>query len=378
MIRQTARSFVDKEVIPAVKSWEEKGEIPRAVTRKMADLGFFGIPIPEEYGGAGMDYVSFALVVEEIARGCNSLRTTLSVQTSLAATTLNGFANQEQKEKYLTPTAQGRILGAWALTEPDAGSDAANQRTTAKLGGDEWVLNGSKRFISNGNVADYVVVFARQPGTKGHEGISAFLVEKGTPGFSVPNVETNTKLGLRASPTADLAFDDCRIPKENIIGKEGQGWEEAMYVLNHGRLGVAAGAVGVGQACLEASVSHAREREAFGRPIAAFQLIREMIAEMALEVEAARLLYLKAAWQRDQGVDNTLAVSFAKLFGAQMAMRCADRAVQIHGGYGFSGEYPVERHFRDAKILGIYEGTNEIQKLIIAREVIGELRKAQA
>lgn len=378
MIRETARSFVDKEVIPAVKSWEKKGEIPRAVTRKMADLGFFGIPIPEEYGGAGMDYVSFTLVVEEIARGCNSLRTTLSVQTSLAATTLNGFANEGQKEKYLTPTAQGKILGAWALTEPDAGSDAANQRTTARLDGEEWIINGSKRFISNGNVADYVVVFARQPGTKGHEGISAFLVEKGTPGFSVPNVETNTKLGLRASPTADLAFDNCRIPKENIIGKEGQGWDEAMYVLNHGRLGVAAGAAGVGQACLEASVAHAREREAFGRPIAAFQLIREMIAEMALDVEASRLLYLKAAWQRDQGVDNTLAVSFAKLFGAQMAMRCADRAVQIHGGYGFSGEYPVERHFRDAKILGIYEGTNEIQKLIIAREVIGELRKAQA
>ncbi len=378
MIRETARSFVDKEVIPAVKSWEEKGEIPRAVTQKMADLGFFGIPIPEEYGGAGMDYVSFALVVEEIARGCNSLRTTLSVQTSLAGTTLNAFASKAQKEKYLTPTAQGKILGAWALTEPDAGSDAANQRTTASLDGDEWILNGSKRFISNGNVADYVVVFARQPGTKGHDGISAFLVEKGTPGFSAPNVETNTKLGLRASPTADLAFDDCRIPEENIIGKEGEGWEEAMYVLNHGRLGVAAGAVGVGQACLEASINHAREREAFGRPIAAFQLIREMIAEMALDVEAARLLYLKAAWQRDQGVDNTLAVSLSKLFGAQMAMRCADRAVQIHGGYGFSGEYPVERHFRDAKILGIYEGTNEIQKLIIAREVIGELRKAQA
>lgn len=378
MIRETARRFVDKEVIPKVKSWEEKGEIPRAVTRKMADLGFFGIPIPEEYGGAGMDYVSFTLVVEEIARGCNSLRTTLSVQTSLAATTLNGFANEGQKKKYLTPTAQGRILGAWALTEPDAGSDAGNQRTTARLDGDEWVLNGSKRFISNGNVADYVVVFARHPGTKGHEGISAFLVEKGTPGFSVPNVETNTKLGLRASPTADLAFDDCRIPKENIIGREGQGWEEAMYVLNHGRLGVAAGAAGVGQACLEASVEHARERQAFGRPIGAFQLIREMIAEMALDVEAARLLYLKAAWQRDQGVDNTLAVSFAKLFGAQIAMRCADRAVQIYGGYGFSGEYPVERHFRDAKILGIYEGTNEIQKLIIAREVIGELRHSEA
>jgi alkylation response protein AidB-like acyl-CoA dehydrogenase len=378
LIRETARKFVDKEVIPNVKSWEEKGEIPRAVTDKLAELGFFGIPFPEEYGGAGLDYVSFALVVEEIARGCNSLRTTLSVQTSLAGTTLSAFGSEEQKKRYLTPIAQGKKLGAWALTEPDAGSDAANQRTTAVKDGDEWVLNGSKRFISNGNVADYVVVFARLPGTRGHEGICAFLVEKGTPGFTVTNVETNTKLGLRASPTADLAFDDCRVPEENIIGREGQGWDIAMYVLNHGRLGVAAGAVGVGQACLEASIEHARERRAFGRPIGAFQLIREMIAEMAMEVEAARLLYLKAAWMRDQGMDNTLAVSIAKLFGAQMAMRCADRAVQIHGGYGFSGEYPVERHFRDAKILGIYEGTNEIQKLIIAREVLGKLSKSEA
>ncbi len=378
MIRETARSFVDKEVIPHVKSWEEKGEIPRSVTQKMAELGFFGMPIPERYGGAGMDYVSFALVVEEIARGCNSLRTTLSVQTSLTATTLNGFGSEEQKREYLTPIAQGKKLGAWGLTEPDAGSDAANQRTTAVKVSHEWVLNGSKRFISNGNVADYVVVFARLPGTKGHEGICAFLVEKDTPGFSIPHVETNTKLGLRASPTADLAFDDCKVPEENIIGKEGQGWEIAMYVLNHGRLGVAAGAVGIGQACLEASVEHARERKAFGRPIGAFQLVREMIAEMAVDVEAARLLYLKAAWLRDQEVDNTLAVSIAKLFGAQMAMRCADRAVQIHGGYGFSGDYPVERHFRDAKILGIYEGTNEIQKLIIAREVVGRLSKSEA
>ncbi len=378
MIRETARSFVDKEVTPSVKSWEEAGEIPRTVTKKMAELGFFGIPFPEEYGGSALDYVSFALVVEEIARGCNSLRTTLSVQTSLAGTTLNAFGNAQQKETYLTPIALGTKLGAWALTEPDAGSDAANQRTTAVRDGDEWVLNGTKRFISNGNVADYVVVFAREQGTKGHEGISAFLVEQGMDGFSIPNVETNTKLGLRASPTADLAFDDCRVPADHLIGKDGQGWEIAMYVLNHGRLGVAAGAVGIGQACLEASVEHARERQAFGRPIGAFQLVREMIAEMAMEVEAARLLYLKAAWLRDQDVDNTLAVSISKLYGAQMAVRCADRAVQIHGGYGFSGEYPVERHFRDSKILGIYEGTNEIQKLIIAREVIGELRKAQA
>lgn len=378
MIRDTARAFVDKEVIPSVKAWEEEGAIPRSITRKMGDLGFFGIPIPEKYGGSGLDYVSFALVVEEIARGCNSLRTTLSVQTSLTATTLLAFGSEAQKSDVLTKLARGDILGAWALTEPDAGSDAANLRTTAVRDGDEWVLNGAKRFISNGNVADQVVVFAREPGTERQEGIAAFLVPRDAPGFQVTNVETNTKLGIRASPTADLAFDDCRVPAENLIGKRGEGWDIAMYVLNHGRLGVAAGAVGIGQACLDLSVAHARERRAFDRPIGAFQLIREMIAEMALEVEAARLLYLKAAWLRDQGEDNRLAVSYAKLFGAQMAMRCADRAVQIHGGYGFSGEYPVERHFRDAKILGIYEGTNEIQKMIIAHEVLGELRQAEA
>lgn len=378
MIRKTARAFVDKEVIPHVRAWEEKGEIPRSVIRKMAELGFFGIPIPEAYGGAGLDTVSFALVVEEIARGCNSLRTTLSVQTSLAGTTLLAFGSEDQKREVLTRLARGEALGAWALTEPDAGSDAANLRTTATRDGDGWVLNGAKRFISNGNVADYVVVFGREPGSKRQKGISAFLVPTDTQGFQVTNVETNTKLGLRASPTADLAFDGCRVPEESLIGKVGQGWEIAMVVLNHGRLGVAAGAAGVGQACLELSVEHARARRAFDRPIGAFQLVREMIAEMAVEVEAARLLYLKAAWLRDQGADNRLAVSLAKLFGAQMAMRCADRAVQIYGGYGFSGEYPVERHFRDAKILGIYEGTNEIQKMVIAHEVLGDLREAEA
>ncbi len=377
LIRETARAFVDKEVIPHVKGWEEKGEIPKSVTRRMGELGFFGIPIPEAYGGAGLDYVSFALVVEEIARGCNSLRTTLSVQTSLAGSTLLAFGSETQKEEILAPLARGEFLGAWALTEPDAGSDAANLRTTAKREGDEWVLNGAKQFISNGNVAEYVVVFAREPGTARQDGISVFLVKQGTPGFQITNVETNTKLGLRASPTADLAFDDCRIPADHLVGEEGDGWKTALYVLNHGRMGVAAGAVGIGQACLELSLKHARERRAFDRPIGAFQLIREMIAEMAVEVEAARLLYLKAAWLRDQDQDNRLAVSLAKLFGAQMAVRCADRAVQIHGGYGFSGDYPVERHFRDAKILGIYEGTNEIQKMIIAHELLGDLREEE-
>jgi butyryl-CoA dehydrogenase len=373
MVRDMARDFVDREVVPQAKEWEERGEIPRSVVDRMAKLGMMGAPIPQEYGGAGMDYVSFMLLVQEIARGSNSLRTTISVQVSLAESTLLKFGTEEQKQKYLVPLAKGERLGAWALTEPEAGSDAANQKATAVPEGDHYVVNGYKRFISNGNIADYVIVFARQPGTKREEGISAFLVEKGTPGFSVPRVESNSKLGLRASPTADLAFEDCQVAKDNLIGRQGQGWEIAMWVLNQGRLGVAAGAVGLGRACLEASVKYAKERRAFGRPIGSFQLIREMIAEMALEVEAAELLTLKAAHLRDMGQDNRLAVSLAKLYGAQMARRCAERAVQIHGGYGFIDEYPVERYYRDAVILGLYEGTNEIQKMIIAHEVLGDI-----
>ncbi|TLZ49780.1 MAG: acyl-CoA dehydrogenase [Methanobacteriota archaeon] len=350
LVRETARDFVDREIVPHVRDWEAKGEIPRSFYAKMAALGFLGAPVPEKYGGAGMDYVSFALLVEEISRGSSSVRTTVSVQTSLSETTL-----------MLVPLAKGEKLGAWALTEPQSGSDAAGLQTTAKLENGEWVLNGAKRFISNGSIADDLFVYAREPGSKRHEGLSCFLVPKRTKGFSVTNVETTTKLGLRASPTADLAFEDCRVPEGNLIGKRGNGWEQAMRTLNSGRLGIAAGAVGVARAALEAATKYAKERKAFGRPIGSFQLLREMIA----------LLTLRAANLRDLGVDNTMEVSMAKLFGAQMAMRVTDRAIQIHGGYGFSGEFDVERYFRDARVLGLYEGTNEIQKLIIADKILG-------
>ena len=375
LVRDTAREFVDREIIPFAREWEAKGEVPRTLYRKMAELGFLGAPVPEKYGGAGMDYISFALLMEEISRGSSSVRTTVSVQTSLSETTLMLFGNEAQKQRWLVPLAMGEKLGAWALTEPGAGSDAAALQATAELRKGEWALNGAKRFISNGSVADYVFVYAREPGTKRQDGLSCFLVPKGTKGFSVTNVETTTKLGLRASPTADLAFEDCRVPEENLIGKRGNGWEQAMKTLNSGRLGIAAGAVGVARAALEAAVKYAQTRKAFGRPIAAFQLLREMIAESAMEIDAARLLTLRAAYLRDQGVDNTTEVSMAKLFGAQMAMRVTDRAVQIHGGYGFSGEFDVERYFRDARILGLYEGTNEIQKLIIAEWVLGPSRE---
>jgi butyryl-CoA dehydrogenase len=285
------------------------------------------------------------------------------------------FGSEEQKRRWLVPLAKGEKLGAWALTEPEAGSDAANLQTTYREEGDEVVLNGQKRFISNGSIADFVQVYARKAGSKRHEGISVFMVPQGTPGFKVVHVETKTKLGLRASPTADLAFEDCRVPKENLIGKEGDGWNQAMKTLNSGRIGIAAGAVGVARAALEAAVKYAQERKAFNRPIGDFQLIREMIAESATEIDAARLLTLRAAHLRDLGVDNTKEVSMAKLFGAQMAMRVCDRAIQVYGGYGFSGEFDVERYFRDARVLGLYEGTNEIQKLIIAEKILGPTAK---
>ncbi|MGQ0796872.1 MAG: acyl-CoA dehydrogenase family protein [Methanobacteriota archaeon] len=375
LVQETARDFVDREILPHVREWESKGEIPRSFYDKMAKLGFLGAPVPEKYGGAGMDYVSFALLVEEISRGSSSVRTTVSVQTSLSETTLLLFGSETQRQAWLVPLAQGEKFGAWALTEPDAGSDAANLATTARPDGDAWVLNGRKRFISNGSLADYVFVYAREPGSRRHEGLACFMVPKGTEGFSVTKVETTTKLGLRASPTADLAFEDCRIPKDHLVGRAGNGWDQAMRTLNSGRLGIAAGAVGVARAALEASLRYVQERKAFGRPIGDFQLLREMIAESATEIDAARLLTLRAAHLRDLGQDNTKEVSMAKLFGAQMAMRVTDRAIQMHGGYGFSGDFDVERYFRDARILGLYEGTNEIQKLIIAERILGPSSK---
>ncbi len=371
LVQETARDFVDRELIPHVRAWEEKGEVPRSFYAKMAGLGFLGAPVPEKYGGAGMDYVSFMLLVEELSRGSSSVRTTVSVQTSLSETSLMWFASEEQKQRWLVPLAKGDRLGAWALTEPEAGSDAGNLQTTARLERGQWILNGQKRFISNGSIADLIQVYAREPGSKRHEGISLFLVPKDAPGFKVTHVETKSKLGLRASPTADLAFEDCRIPEENLIGKKGDGWTQAMKTLNSGRIGIAAGAVGVARAALEAATKYVKDRKAFGRPIGDFQLIREMIAQSAVEIDAARLLTLRAAHMRDQGLDNTLEVSMAKLFGAQMAQRVTDWAIQVHGGYGFSGEFDVERYYRDARILGLYEGTNEIQKLIIAERILG-------
>jgi butyryl-CoA dehydrogenase len=379
LVQKTARDFVDNEVKPYVRDWEIKGAVPDAIYRRMAELGFMGAPIPTEYGGAGLDPIAYAILTEELAKGCSSMRTSLSVNASLAGTTIYKFGSEDLKENWLTPLAKGTKMGAWALTEAQSGSDAAAMKTRATRRGKDYVLNGSKMWISNGAKADTVVVFASTDPKKKHEGISAFVVAKGTKGFRPGVIETTNKLGLRSSPTAELLFEDCVIPESQRIGKEGQGWEIAMHVLNHGRLSVSAGAVGIAQAALEASIDYAKKRVAFGKPIGAFQLVKAKLAEMATDVEAGRLLVWQAALAKqghEEGHvsydDWTLKVSKAKLFTAQMCVKVAEEAIQIHGANGYTNEYPVERYWRDAKICGIYEGTNEIQKLIIGRHLLGK------
>jgi alkylation response protein AidB-like acyl-CoA dehydrogenase len=374
LLIQTVREFVAKEITPHIEEWEEKGDVPDSVFRKLGAVGLLGAPIPTEYGGAGLDAVTYAMLTEELAKADSSLRTTISVNTSLFGMNVLLFGNEAQKKLYLPKISSGEKRGAWALTEPQSGSDAAGMRTTARKQGDKWVLNGHKMWISDGGKADYHVVYARtddfNPKTK-RDNISAFIVHKGDPGFKVGSVEAKTKLGLRASPTAELLYEDCTIPADRMIGAPGSGFDQFMKILNGGRLSVAAGAVGIAQAALDASIEYVRSREAFGKKIGEFQLVKEHIAYMALEVETMRLLVLKAAWMKDQGLDNRLAVSLAKLHAGEACTRVTERAVQLHGGNGFSGEYPVERYWRDSKIIGIYEGTNEIQKVIIGGEVLG-------
>ncbi len=379
LIRDMTREFVSRYITPdIVRTWERAGDHPHDIYVKMAEQGLLGAPFPAEYGGGGLDAVSYAILTEELAKGCSSLRTSISVHGSLCGSTIKYFANPAQKKRWLPDMATGKKLGAWALTEPNSGSDAAGMQTTAVKQGKTWVLNGTKAWISNGGLADNVIVYAKTNKDLKHRGISCFIVEKGTKGFECVGVETTTKLGLRSSPTATLAFTDCKIPEENLIGNEGDGWKNAMHVLNHGRLSVAAGGVGIAQAAYEASLKYATEREAFGRPIGRYQLVQAMLAEMDMNIEAGRLLVWKAARVReafDKGEATrdewTLAVSRAKLFTAEMALKVCEDAIQIHGANGYTDAYPVERYWRDAKILGIYEGTNQIQRLIIGRLVTG-------
>ena len=368
MMRKMVREFAEKEVAPTAAERDEKEEFDRSLFDKMAELGLTGIPWPEEEGGVGADYLSYVIAVEELSRVDASVGVTLSAHISLASWPIHKFGTPEQKERFLRPLAEGKKLGAYGLTEPGSGSDAAGMRTTAVRDGDSYVLNGSKIFITNGGEAEIYVVFALTDPEKKHRGITAFIVEKGTPGFSFGKKEQ--KLGIRSSPTLEILFDNCRIPAENRLGEEGEGFKIAMMTLDGGRNGIAAQAVGIAQGAFDAALAYAKEREQFGKPIAAQQAIQFKLADMATRIEASRLLTYQAAWLESQGLPYGKASAMAKLFAGDTAMDVTIEAVQIFGGYGYTREYPVERMMRDAKITQIYEGTNEIQRLVIARHLL--------
>ena len=368
MIQQVARDFAEKEVRPIAEAIDREARFPRETVRLMGELGLMGVAIPEALGGAGGDAVGYVLALEEVARACASHAAIMSVNNSLYCDPVAKFGTGEQKQRFLVPFASGRELGCYSLTEPEAGSDASNQRTLARRDGDAYVLDGRKIFVTNGREAGAALVFAQTDRTRAHHGISAFLVEKGTPGFTV--VKTEDKLGIRASDTAELLFEGCRVPVSQRLGEEGEGFKIAMSALDGGRIGIAAQAIGIAVAAYEAALAYARERQSFGVPIGKHQMVQWMLADMATGIEAARLLTLRAAALKDRGQPHGPQAAMAKLFGAETAMRVTTDAVQIHGGYGFIKEYHVERHFRDAKITQIYEGTSQIQKLVIARHLL--------
>jgi butyryl-CoA dehydrogenase len=368
MIQQVARDFAEKEVRPIAEAIDREARFPLATVRRMGELGLMGIAVPEAWEGSGSDTVAYAVALEEVSRGCASHGAIMSVNNSLYCEPVARFGTDEQKRRFLSPFAAGKKLGCFSLTEPEAGSDATNQSTLARRDGGAYVLEGRKIFVTNGREADAVLVFAQTDRAKAHHGISAFLVDKGTPGLTV--VKTEEKLGIRASDTAELLFEGCRVPLDQRLGDEGQGFRIAMTTLDGGRIGIAAQAVGIAVAAYEAALTYARERKSFGVPIGQHQMVQWMLADMATGIEAARLLTLRAASLKDRGEAYGPQAAMAKLFAAEMAMRVATDAVQIHGGYGFIKEYQVERHFRDAKITQIYEGTSQIQKLVIARHLL--------
>jgi len=369
MIRKTARDFAEREVRPFARENDRTGRFPLDIIAKMAHMGFMGMVLPEEYGGMGLDYISEALIFEEIGRADFAVRTTLSVQISLCEGPIYRWGNEAQKRKYLPPLAGGEWLGCFGLTEPNAGSDVAAIQTRAVKDGDNWILNGRKTFITNGTYARLAIIFAQTGPGQGAKGLSAFLVETDTPGFST--VEIHGKLGIHASNTAELILEDVRVPAENLLGQVGQGFKIAMSALDDGRYGVAAGCVGLMQACIEASVKYAQDRQAFGRPIGQFQLVQELIADMVLECEAARLLVYRAGHLKNKGLPNTRETALAKWYASEAAVRAALNAIQVHGGYGYIDEYPVEKYLRDAKIATLYEGTTQVQKLIVGRYATG-------
>jgi len=367
MIRKMVREFAEKELAPHAAEVDAKGQFPWEAVHKMGELGLLGLNVPEAYGGVGADMVSYALAIEEIARACGSTALTVAAH-ALCTTPLALFGSEEQKRKYLVPLAQGK-LGAFGLTEPGAGSDAASLKTTATRDGDSWVLNGSKIFITNGGLADVLIIVAVTDKSKGTRGISAFIVEKGTPGFTPGREEE--KMGLRGSLTSQLFFENCRVPAVNLLGSEGDGFKYALATLDCGRIGIGAMSVGLAQAALEASLRYAKERVQFGQPIANFQAIQWMLADMGTQIEAARLLVHRAATLKDKGRRFTKEAAMAKLFASEMAERACHKAIQIHGGYGYVREYAVERFYRDVRLCEIGEGTSEVQRLVIARQLLG-------
>lgn len=367
MIRKLIRDFAEAEVAPGADQRDRTGEFPKEIFDKLAELGMMGLPFPEQYGGGEADTISFAIVVEELSRVCGSTGITYSAHISLGGAPIHLFGTHEQKQKYLTPICTGEYLGAFGLTEPNAGSDAGGTQTTAVLDGDQWVLSGSKCFITNASYAKNVAVTAVTDRSKGTNGISAFIVPTDAPGFTVIN--NYEKMGLHASNTTELVLENVSVPRENLLGAEGNGFKQFLATLDGGRIGIGAMAVGIAQGAYEKSLQYAKERKQFGKSLSAFQAIQFKLADMAMNIELARNMVYKAAWLKDQGRAFKKEAAMAKLYASEMCMRVCDQAVQIHGGYGYMKEYQVERFFRDAKLLEIGEGTSEVQRMVIAREV---------
>jgi len=369
LLKRTVRDFAEAELLPHAPAWDEKQEFPREVFTKLGELGLMGVCWPAQYGGSGMSTLDYALVMEELARVDAGVALSVAAHNSLCSGHIFLAGSEEQKRKYLVPLAKGEKVGCWGLTESSAGSDAGGTRTTALREGDAWVLNGSKTFITNGRVADVAVVMAVTDRSRDKKGISAFVVERGTAGFRAGKKEN--KLGVRSSDTSELVFEGCRVPAGNLLGQEGMGFVDTLRILDRGRIGIAAWSLGIAQACLEASLKYAKGRQQFGHAIADFQAVQFKIAEMAMNVDAARLLIWRAAQLRDSGQEHTVESSMAKLFAGEAAVQIALEALQIHGGYGYIKEYPVERYLRDSKLGTIGEGTSEVQKLVIARGLLG-------
>ncbi len=368
-IRQTVREFAEREIAPVLMRFDEAQEHPKEILQGLAQLGMMGILFPPEYDGAGLGYVEYVAILEELARVDGSIALSVAAHNSLCTNHIFTFGSEAQRQKYVRPLARGEKLGAWSLTEPTAGSDASDTKTVARKDGDGWVLNGSKTFATHGSVADVAVVFALSDRSAAKKGISAFVIDKGTPGFR-PGKKEN-KLGMRASDTSELVMEDCRLPADALLGQEGQGFVNALQILDGGRISIAALAVGIAQGCLDHSLAYAKEREQFDRPIAQFQAVQFMLADMAVQTDAARWLTYRAADMKDRGLSVTQASAMAKLYAGEAAVRSANTAVQIHGGYGFTKDYPVEKYYRDVKLCTIGEGTSEIQRLVIARTLLG-------